>query len=236
MYKLTSMHHLFLLSFLCVSLTCCAQNNTQVKNKQSGVLVGGPCEGCEAIYESPVPFEAMNEVDTLPIFSEQGPKLMISGTVYKSDGKTPAPDVVLYVYQTDQTGKYRITGKEKGWGRRHGSIRGWMKTNKRGEYKFYTVRPASYSQTGPPAHIHVTVKEPDKNEYYIDDFHFSDDPWLTAEMKQEQRSRGGNGILTLEKKGDLFYGKRDIFLGKNVTDYPTASSRLQAGLMVGLVF
>jgi protocatechuate 3,4-dioxygenase beta subunit len=230
------MLYTFLISLLCFSLTCCGQDNPKVKTKQSRTLVGGPCEGCEAIYENPVPFDAMNEVDTLPIFSEQGPKLMVSGVVYQSDGKTPAPNVILYVYQTDQTGRYRVTGSEKGWGRRHGNIRGWMKTNRRGEYKFYTVRPASYSETGPPAHIHVTVKEPDKNEYYVDDFHFSDDPWLTEEMKSRQRARGGDGILKLEKKGELFYGRRDIYLGRNVTDYPTAISRSKTGLMIGLVF
>ena len=129
----------FILSaFVCLSLSCCAQNSAQVKDKKIGKQVGGPCEGCEAIYESKVPFEALNEIDTLPIFSEQGPKLVISGTVYKSDGQTPAPGMVLYVYQTDQTGRYRVTDKESGWGRRHGAIRGWMKTNEKGEYKFYT--------------------------------------------------------------------------------------------------
>ena len=194
------MLQIILFFFLCGSVTACAQSNTQVKSNSKGQKVGGPCEGCEAIYETKVPFEALNEVDTLPIFSEHGPKLVISGTVYKSDGKTPAPGVVLYVYQTDQTGKYRVTGAEEGWGRRHGTIRGWMKTNDKGQYRFYTVRPASYSKTGPPAHIHVTVKEPDKSEYWIDDFHFDDDPFLTPDMRKGQRNRGGDGILKLVEK------------------------------------
>jgi len=230
------MLQIILSAFVCFSLSCCAQNSAQVKEKTTGKKVGGPCEGCEAIYENKVPFEALNEVDTLPIFPENGPKLVISGTVYKSDGKTPAPDVVLYVYQTDQTGRYRVTDKESGWGRRHGAIRGWMKTNAKGEYKFFTVRPAAYSKTGPPAHIHITVKEPDKNEYYIDDFQFDDDPHLTPVMRRLQDNRGGDGILKLEEKNGVFYGKRNIILGKNVTDYPTASSRSQTGLMIGMVF
>jgi protocatechuate 3,4-dioxygenase, beta subunit len=144
----------------------------------------------------------------------------MSGVVYKADGKTPAPGVILYVYHTDQSGKYRTIGNETGWGRRHGSIRAWMKTNAKGEYTFYTIRPASYSQTGPPAHIHVTIKEPDKNEYWIDDFHFEDDPFLTAEMRSNQQNRGGNGIVKLEKRDNVLYGRRNIYLGKNVTDYP----------------
>src|SRR5215203_817005 len=115
-----------------VAVFSCAQDDSHAqdnKKSSSQQIIGGRCEGCEAIYESKVPFEALNEIDTLPIFKEDGPKLVVSGIVYKSDGKTPAPGVVIYVYQTDQTGKYRVTGNETGWGKRHGSIRGWIKTN-----------------------------------------------------------------------------------------------------------
>jgi protocatechuate 3,4-dioxygenase beta subunit len=100
-----------------------------------------------------------------------------------------------------------------------------MKTNAKGEYRFYTVRPAAYSKTGPPAHIHVTVKEPDKNEYYIDDFQFDDDPYLTPAMRKLQHDRGGDGILKLEERAGIFFGRRNITLGKNVDNYPTASFR-----------
>lgn len=212
--------HTLVFPLLLFSLAACAQNNVAATDKAKPHTIGGRCEGCEAIYESPVPFDALNETDTLPIFNEPGPKLIVSGTVYKRDGRTPAPDVVLYVYQTDQTGQYRKTGKETGWGKRHGSIRGWMKTNAKGEYRFYTIRPASYSKTGPPAHIHITVKEPDKNEYYIDDFLFDDDPFLTGDDRRRQPNRGGNGILKTEEKNGVRYARRDIVLGLNVTDYP----------------
>jgi protocatechuate 3,4-dioxygenase beta subunit len=231
------MRQIIISLLFCFSLASCAQNSAPVKKEQTKNQVGGPCEGCEAIYENTTPFQLLNETDTLAIFKEQGPKLVLSGVVYKGDGRTPAPDVILYVYHTDQTGKYRVTGAETGWSRRHGSIRGWMKTNAKGEYKFFTVRPASYAQTGPPAHIHITLKEPDKNEYYIDDFHFDDDPFLTPEMRSRQRNRGGDGILKLEERGGIFYGRRNIYLGKNVSGYPTASTRSHAGkeLTIGMI-
>jgi protocatechuate 3,4-dioxygenase beta subunit len=209
------------------TFSCSSQTASSVNDEAITKAVGGPCEGCEAIFENPVPFKALNEIDTLSIFNEQGPKLVVSGTVYKSDGKTPAPDVVLYVYQTDQTGKYRKTGTEKGWGTRHGSIRGWMKTNNKGEYRFYTIRPAPYDKDAPPAHIHVTVKEPDKNEYYIDDFHFDDDPLLTPALRKRQPNRGGDGILKLQERGGVFYGERNIVLGMNVTDYPKEKAAIK---------
>ena len=209
----------FLPFLLLLSFSGCTQSSPPVA-KAASKHVGGPCEGCEALYENKMPFEAMNEVDTLPIFQENGPKLIMSGTVYQRDGKTPAKDVILYVYQTDQSGKYRVTGQEKGWGRRHGSIRGWMKTNARGEYRFYTIRPAAYSQTGPPAHIHIFVKEPGLNEYWIDDFQFDDDPFLTEELRGRQSDRGGNGIITLAEKNGVLFGRRNIYLGRNIPDYP----------------
>jgi protocatechuate 3,4-dioxygenase beta subunit len=79
--------------------------------------VGGPCEGCEAVHESPVPFAQLSWTDTLPDFNEPGLKLKVSGTVYKWDGKTPAAGVVLYVYHTNQKGVYPKRGDETGWGR-----------------------------------------------------------------------------------------------------------------------
>ena len=70
-----------------------------------------------------------------------------------------------------------------GWGERHGYIRGWVKTNERGEYKFYTLRPGAYPGRNNPEHIHITVKEPGMNEYFIDDYHFADDTILQKNWK-----------------------------------------------------
>jgi len=185
----------------------------------SQTKVGGACEGCEAIHESPVPFSKLSWIDTLPDFNEPGPKMVISGVVYQRDGKTPAPGVVLYVYHTDQQGQYSKKGGETGWGQRHGYIRGWVRTNARGEYKFYTLRPASYPKGRNPQHIHPVVKEPGKNEYWIDEFVFDDDPFLDAKARSQNQQRGGNGVIRLKQENGLLVGKRDIILGLNVPGY-----------------
>ena len=171
---------LFLLSFIGLSLDSCSQTSSQKKSRAE--KIGGPCEGCQAVYESPVAFEKLDWTDTLPDFDEPGPKMVISGVVYGADGK-PVPDVVLYVYHTDQSGHYSKKGGEKGWALRHGYIRGWVKTNEKGEYKFFTLRPASYPGSRIPQHIHPTIKEPDKNEYWIDEYVFADDPLLTRKKQ-----------------------------------------------------
>ena len=202
---------IFNLALLLVTLPGFGQN----KN------VGGPCEGCEAIHESPVPFDKLEAVVKLPDATWNGKKpLGISGIVYKADGKTPAPGVIIYIYHTDETGHYTAKADAKGWEKRHGSVRGWMRTNEKGEYKFVTLRPAPYPGHSDPAHIHVTVKESDLNEYYIDEYVFDDDPLLTADKRQKLENRGGSGIIKLKDVGNMSKAERHIYLGRNIPNYP----------------
>jgi protocatechuate 3,4-dioxygenase beta subunit len=184
--------------------------------------VGGPCEGCEAVFESPVPLEQLSWQDTLADFTEPGPRLVVSGKVLHPDGHTPAPGVVIYAYHTDQQGLYSKKGNETGWGIRHGYIRGWVKTNHHGEYRFYTLRPASYPNSDNPAHIHFTIKEPKLNAYYIDDIHFTDDPLLTEAIQRKQPNRAGTGIVQPRLQKGVMQVTRDIYLGKNIPAYPKA--------------
>lgn len=202
---------------LIVSLPACSQNRH----------IGGGCEGCEAIYENTTPFDQLKALVWLPDWHQDSSRrLAVNGVVFKADGKTPAPGVILYIYHTDQTGVYPSRGDEKGWGRRHGYLRGWMKTNEKGEYKFFTRRPAAYPGRTDPAHIHIIIKEPDKNEYWIDEFVFDDDPLLTPERRKKLEDRGGSGILMIPP---YYRGKqsqkaeRNIYLGRNIPGYPGSS-------------
>ena len=181
-------------------------------------LVGGPCEGCEAIFE----YENKNlsSVDTLPDFNNEGLKIKITGTIFLPDGKTPAENVILYIYHTDQNGKYATRGNEKGWARRHGYIRGWIKTGSDGKYTFYTLKPGTYPDRSQPAHIHPIILEPNGKYYWLGSYHFKGDPLLTEKEIFPESPRGGSsGLISLKKEGGVLVGKRDIILGKNVPDY-----------------
>lgn len=202
---------------LLAPLLSCAQ--VQNKNPEE-IKTGGPCEGCEAIYESAVPFEKLEPMVWLPDWNLPGRKLAVSGTVYKADGKTPAEGVIIYVYHTDQTGVYPTKADETGWAKRHGYLRGWMKTDKNGFYKFFTLRPGSYPNSKNPAHIHIIIKEPGKQEYWIDDFVFDDDPFLTTEERSRLQNRGGSGLLKHKPAGSMVKAERNIYLGKNIAGYP----------------
>jgi protocatechuate 3,4-dioxygenase beta subunit len=207
------------LTVILVSNMACSQNSNKNATKANNIHVGGRCEGCEAIHESSLAFDSLNHLSWLPDWNDKGRKLAINGVVYKTDG-SPAANVIIYVYHTDQTGIYPTKGNEKGWGKRHGYIRGWMKTNEKGEYKFFTLRPAAYPGREAPEHIHITIKEPDKNEYWIDEYVFDDDPLLTAKERKSCQDRGGSGILKVKDVGNMLKAERNIYLGKNIPDYP----------------
>lgn len=201
---------------LLIVLWVCTSCNAQPKST-SVKLVGGPCEGCEAIFE--YGNKKLTATDTLPGFQNSEPKLKITGTVLKKDGKTPAEDVILYIYHTNRQGVYEKKGNETGWAKRHGFIRGWVKTGKDGSYTFYTFRPASYPDGTEPEHVHLTVKEPDKNEYYLDDYLFDDDPALTQSQRNKLNNRGGSGMMKPIEKNGILTIERNIILGKNIPDY-----------------
>lgn len=180
--------------------------------------VGGHCEGCEGIYEG-MPAE-LNWETRITAATEPGEPLEASGVVYRRDGRTPAPGIILYVYHTDARGIYAPAPGTTGYARRHGRLRGWMRTNARGEYKFNTIKPASYPNTNIPSHIHPIIKEPDKNEYFIDSWEFEDDPFLTRHERARRKNIGGSGIIRLTKNANgVWLARRDITLGLNVENY-----------------
>ncbi|GAA4173714.1 intradiol ring-cleavage dioxygenase [Sphingobacterium ginsenosidimutans] len=184
---------------------------------QDSKHVGGSCEGCEAIFE--YKNKILTPVDTLPGFQHHEPKLKVTGTVLKRDGKTPAQNVMVYIYHTNRQGVYETNGGETGWAKRHGIYRGWVKTGKDGKYTFYTFRPGAYPDGGEPEHIHITIKEPNKNEYYLDEYFFDDDVLLSSERRNAAENRGGSGIVHPIIESGILTVRRNIILGKNIPYY-----------------
>ena len=191
-------------------------NSSTTKNK----LVGGGCDGCEIMFVG-MPTN-ISSVDTSVGWTEKGQKLLVTGKVYKIDGKTPAPNVIIYYWQTDNNGYYSPTKGMDEKAKRHGHIRGWIKTDENGKYSIYTIRPAPYPNANIPAHIHTSIKEPNvDNEYYIDEFVFDDDKLLTGTKRKALENRGGSGILRVLISGNLQIAEHNIILGLNIPNYPT---------------
>ena len=144
---------------------------------------------------------------TIVSAGEPGEPLIVSGTIYTPDGRTPLEGISLFVYQTDATGRYSTTGGDN----RNTRIHGLMRTNGDGRYEFRTIKPASYPASRIPAHIHAFVSGPGYPEYWIDEYHFADDPFVTDEMRGKAGTGNMSSILTLTRGADgVLRGVRDI--------------------------
>jgi protocatechuate 3,4-dioxygenase beta subunit len=142
--------------------------------------------------------------------TEPGEPLIISGTIYAPDGRTPAEGISLWVYHTDASGHYTPLGD--GVDGRYTRLHGLMQTNGDGRYEFRTIKPAAYPGHTNPAHIHAYVSGPDYPEYWIDSYLFEGDPLITNEIRQELAGKGSSSsILRLTRGGDgIWRGVRDI--------------------------
>ena len=144
-----------------------------------------------------------------PVTRDDGEPMIISGTVYKADGKTVAPNTLLYFYHTDKYGIYGRAGEPQ-----HGRFRGWMLTDEKGRYEFSSIRPASYPNSTQSQHIHMTVTTLDRREDWIDSILFEGDKFLTQRERESSGKRGGfNPIVTLTPgKDGIGRATRDIQL------------------------
>jgi len=171
--------------------------------KYPATLSGGaPCGSC---HEP----EKLSWKTVVPPANEPGEPLVITGKVFRSDGKTPAEGMVLWVYHTDRTGYYNAQDDAS-----HPRLNGWMKIGADGKYEFRTIRPGAYPHRTTPAHIHAHVYGPGFSERSIEDYWFKDDPRINEKELKQQADNGGHPVIVDVKRGSdgVWRGERDIVL------------------------
>jgi protocatechuate 3,4-dioxygenase beta subunit len=170
-----------------------------------------------AAAQNPTPQQVLDEGPANPPSKivmvppdEPGEPLIIRGTIFGADGKTPLPGARLYIYHTDAKGLYRSDQDFK----KPARIRGWMKTNSQGLYEFRTIKPAPYPGRTIPAHIHPTADAPGYLARWIDEYWFEGDPYLKKEDIARNAGLGSfSVILKLTRGADgILRGVRDIRL------------------------
>ncbi len=144
----------------------------------------------------------LNNTDTIPGFESKKNKLKISGIIYKSDGVTPAKDVILYIEQADENGDFDVR-KENDI--RYVHNRSWIKTDANGEYTFYTYIPGGDRRYNQMQQLYPIIKEPSKPEYEIATFLFDEDPLLSKLCRKRLAKKGDPSRILKLKKGEKFF-------------------------------
>jgi protocatechuate 3,4-dioxygenase, beta subunit len=134
--------------------------------------------------------------------AEPGERMVLTGTVYRADGRTPAGNLVLLAYHTNAKGIYpRKDGDQRG------TLQGRLRTDAKGRYRIDTIRPGGYPRSEAPAHVHLVVQPEGKPELYIDEVVFDDDPRTNG-----VRGRKGFAVVKLARRGGVWTGTHDIVL------------------------
>ena len=181
---------------------------------------------CEAVQEDAHAYPALTQdiennlenTATVTGYDISTHKVQLTGTVYQSDGVTPAKDVVLYIEQANEEGEYEIVDNQ---GHNQVNQSAMIKTDANGHYTFYTFIPGhtkeklAYRRTKRAQHIHILVKEPGKLEYELPAFVFDSDWMVTKYYRKRLRKRGDNNLLTLEEKDGMQIAQKDIVLSND---------------------
>jgi protocatechuate 3,4-dioxygenase, beta subunit len=129
---------------------------------------------------------------------EPGTPLVVEGQVFEPDGTTPAPDVVVFAYQTDKDGIYFSDSRPGSPWR----LQGWVRTDDAGRFVFRTVRPGPYPGRQVPAHVHFSFESPTHGRQWSDSLRFADDPLLSEREKDESAAAGRFGGVCAVRSED----------------------------------
>jgi hypothetical protein len=152
--------------------------------------------------------------DTIPDYETKINKLKITGTIYESDGVTPAKDVILYVEQPDENGNFDLRETND---KRYVYHRSWVKTDANGRYTLYTFIPGGDRRFNQLQQVYPIIKEATKEAYVIETFLFDEDPLLTKTCRKRMAKKGDpTRILKLKSEDGIFVAERNITLKKDV--------------------
>lgn len=173
---------------------------------------GGECRATGDDIQGPFYESGAPERNQLAPDDEPGRRIIIEGTVYGPDCRTPVEGALLDVWHANDEGDYYDASDDY-------RLRGQLQTDSDGSYEIYTIKPGRYRTSAGlrPAHVHFTISSPEHGSlttqmYFAGDPQLgdddscgscaSDDPTLIVDFQPEQR----NGT-------EILVGTFDIVLG-----------------------
>lgn len=136
----------------------------------------------------------------------EGKRLVVSGRVLRAPDCRPLAGVVLDVWQADAQGNYsdRISGRC--------ALRGKVRTDEQGRYRFETVMPGAYGIGGGrsrPSHVHLRASRDGYRPlvtqlYFEGDPHLAGDPFArpprTVPLRSDGAGHAAQFDLVLERR------------------------------------
>ncbi|NRR93030.1 hypothetical protein HSX10_15750 [Winogradskyella undariae] len=159
--------------------------------------------------------DQLTSTDTIPDFRSKKNKLKLTGTIYLSDGVTPAKDVILFIEQPNENGDFdlRKTGDD-----RYVFHRSWVKTDANGKYTLYTFIPGGDRRYNQLQQIFPLIKTPSKPVYAVESLLFEEDPLLTKRCVKRMMKKGDvNRILKLKSEDGILVAEHNITLESDNT-------------------
>jgi len=108
--------------------------------------------------------------------AEPGVRLAVEGRLFGPDCRTPLANYAIDVWQADEQGNYYRAAQS------NYRLRGKVKTDAAGRYRFESVLPGRYGDAAGirPAHLHITYLSPGGNALLTTQLYFEGDPYLGA--------------------------------------------------------
>jgi catechol 1,2-dioxygenase len=156
--------------------------------------------------------------------NEPGDRLILTGTVFSSDCRTPVPGALIEVWQANNGGLYDTSTPGNFTQISSFRLRGMMYTNEKGSYEIETIVPGrypvppnlpgleKYGGIMRPAHIHFRVMDSlhlplTTQLYFKGDPFLANDPWA---------GHKGTLAIDLKRDGQLRRGVFDIVLASGL--------------------
>ena len=155
---------------------------------------------------------------------EPGDRLILSGTVFSSDCRTPIPGTLIEVWQANSTGLYDTNKPGNFTETTKFHLRGMLQTNEKGQYEIETIVPGrypippnvpgleKYAGLTRPAHIHFRVMD-SLNVPVTTQLYFKRDPFIA---KDPWASRKPSLAIDLKQDGKLKRGVFNIVLASGL--------------------